>query len=83
MLSGVNRGFPSAETLAKGAGNLLGCAFGPYTSCLLVIVAQPNPSNPGEHGLRRKHPQLNSDTNDSSETFLTETRLKMRVFLWS
>ena len=36
MLSGVNGGSPWADDPAEGAGNLLECALGPYTSGLLT-----------------------------------------------
>ena len=35
LLSGINGGSPWAETPADGAGNLLECALGPFTSNLL------------------------------------------------
>ena len=35
LLSGLNGGSPWAESPAEGAGNLLECALGPYTSDLL------------------------------------------------
>ena len=41
VLSGVNGGSPQAENPAEGAGNLLECALGSYTSGLLVELLLP------------------------------------------
>ena len=41
LLSWVNGGSPWAESPAKGAGNLLECALGPYTSGLLEEWQMP------------------------------------------